>query len=113
MSDHDDVLDLDTVRELREMLGAGLTPVLAQFGVQAEELQRGIEARLRDGDLAAVRTLAHKLKGSAGAVGARALAAEAAQLERASADGQLESARARLDALPGLIARTVQALSGT
>jgi HPt (histidine-containing phosphotransfer) domain-containing protein len=110
MTDHQELLDLDTLRELREMLGAGLAPVLTQFGAQAQELLAGMEQQARSGDLPAVRTLAHKLKGSAGSVGARALAAEAAQLEKSAAAGDLVGVRAQLEQMSPLAVRTVQAL---
>jgi HPt (histidine-containing phosphotransfer) domain-containing protein len=110
MADHHDLLDRDTLRELREMLGAGLAPVLSQFGSQAHELLRAMEKQVQSGDAPAVRALAHKLKGSAGSVGARRLATEAARLEKLSAAGELDAVRAHLVSFPTLVDRTVQAL---
>ncbi len=111
MIDHYDVLDRETLRELREMLGPGLTLVLDQFGGQASGLLHSLEQKATSGDMEAVRTLAHRLKGSAGSIGARVLAAEAAQLERMAAEGDTEGVRAKLEFLPALITRTVQALA--
>lgn len=110
MSNHNELLDLDTLRELRDMLGDGLSPVLTQFGAQAQELLQLMEQRALAGDVHAIRTLAHKLKGSAGSVGARTLAADAAQLEKVAASDDLEGVRAHLETLPALVTRTVQAL---
>lgn len=110
MTEHHDVLDRDTLKELREMLGPGLTLILEQFGGQASGLLQSLEQQARSGDMPAVRTLAHRLKGSSGSLGAYVLAAEAAQLEQAAANGDAEGVRARLEHLPALITRTVQAL---
>jgi len=112
MNEQHDVLDKDTLRELRDMLGPGLTLILDQFDGQARGLLQSMEQRAQHGDLQAIRTLAHRLKGSSGSIGARVLAAEAAQLEQIAAEGDAEGVRTKLELLPGLINRTVQALGG-
>ena len=110
MSNPHELLDHDVVRELREMLGAGLDPVLAQFGQQATELVAQIQGLAMVGDTAAVRPLAHRLKGSAGSLGAKLLGAEAAQLERFAVAGDTDAVLAKIESMSVVVQHTVQAL---
>ncbi|WP_395711086.1 ATP-binding protein [Reyranella sp.] len=61
--------------------------LLDKFGLSAAESRRDIETAMAAGDLAALAAAAHRLKGSALAVGARALGDAAATLERAAKAG--------------------------
>ncbi|MFZ5781163.1 MAG: ATP-binding protein [Pseudomonadota bacterium] len=65
--------------------------LLRKFTRSAFESRRDIEAAMASGDLAALAAAAHRLKGSAAAVGARALAEAAATLERAAKAGDRAS----------------------
>jgi signal transduction histidine kinase/DNA-binding response OmpR family regulator/PAS domain-containing protein len=61
--------------------------LLRKFGLSASESGRDIETAMAAGDLAALAAAAHRLKGSALAVGARALSDAATILERAAKAG--------------------------
>jgi signal transduction histidine kinase/DNA-binding response OmpR family regulator/PAS domain-containing protein len=61
--------------------------LLRKFGLSASESGRDIETAMAAGDLAALAAAAHRLKGSALAVGARALSDAATTLERAAKAG--------------------------
>lgn len=105
-----DLLDDDVLRELRHLLGAGLDPALEQFSAQARQLLKELVVAARADDTVAVRTLAHRLKGSAGSVGARQLGAAAAALEQVALAGDSGAVRAKLDGLPAVVEATVQAM---
>ncbi len=61
--------------------------LLRKFGLTASESGRDIETAMAAGDLAALAAAAHRLRGSALAVGARALSDAATTLERAAKAG--------------------------
>jgi signal transduction histidine kinase/DNA-binding response OmpR family regulator len=61
--------------------------LLRKFGLTASESGRDIETAMAAGDLAALAAAAHRLRGSALAVGARALGDAATTLERAAKAG--------------------------
>lgn len=61
--------------------------LLLKFSESVSESRRDIEQAMTSGDLAALAVAAHRLKGSAAAVGARELSAAAAMLERAAKAG--------------------------
>jgi HPt (histidine-containing phosphotransfer) domain-containing protein len=104
------LIDDDVLRELRHLLGTGLEVVLNQFGVQARQLTRELVAAARADDTGTVRTLAHRLKGSAGTVGARRLGETAAALEQQAVAGDAVAVRVTLDALPALVEATLLAM---
>jgi CheY-like chemotaxis protein/HPt (histidine-containing phosphotransfer) domain-containing protein len=70
---------------------AAVRDLLLRFGVSATESRRDIEAAMMAGDLAALAAAAHRLRGSALAVGARALGDAATTLERAARAGDRAS----------------------
>ena len=61
--------------------------LLRKFSATAVESRRDIEAAMTAGDLPALAAAAHRLKGSALAVGARALGDAAGTLERTAKAG--------------------------
>jgi CheY-like chemotaxis protein/HPt (histidine-containing phosphotransfer) domain-containing protein len=65
--------------------------LLQKFGLTASESRRDIETAMAAGDLPALAAAAHRLKGSALAVGARALSDAATTLERAAKAGDRAS----------------------
>jgi CheY-like chemotaxis protein/HPt (histidine-containing phosphotransfer) domain-containing protein len=73
--------------------------VLRKFGLSATESRRDIETAMASGDLVALAAAAHRLKGSALAVGARALSVAATTLERAAKAGDRASCQDGLGAL--------------
>jgi CheY-like chemotaxis protein len=88
-----------------DVLGA----VLVSFAGRAPDLLAALTAALDASDAASARGEAHALKGSAGNVGADALAACAAQLEDLAAGGRLDAARAALPALAAQVPLAVAA----
>ncbi len=68
----------------------------ALFVQQTQEQLSQMQALLAAGDAEALGALTHRLKGSATALGAERLRAEAAQLEQEAAHGELGVARGRL-----------------
>jgi signal transduction histidine kinase/DNA-binding response OmpR family regulator len=65
--------------------------ILSKFGLTASESRRDIETAMAAGDLPGLAAAAHRLKGSALAVGARALGDAATTLERAARAGDRAS----------------------
>jgi HPt (histidine-containing phosphotransfer) domain-containing protein len=110
MSAKEPLLDDDVLRELREMLGAGLDPVLSSFGNQAREVLGAMETALTAGDADTLRKLAHTLKGSAGSVGAKALGTQVARVEKLASGGNMTAAAFQMELLPALVSKTVHAL---
>lgn len=71
---------------------------------------RGIEEAFQAGDAARLRSAAHALKGSAGTVGAVALAKHCGEIEAAGRAGALGEAAARVPQLVWLADRLIEAL---
>lgn len=111
MSATEPLLDADVLRELRDMLGPALDPVLQSFGGQVREVFGLMERAHAAGDASTLRTLAHKLKGSAGSVGASALGTRVARIEKLAAAGDLAAAGFQMETLPALISKTAHALN--
>lgn len=93
------------------MLGAGLDPVLSSFGVQTRQVLADMEQAITAGDVDTVRKLAHTLKGSAGAVGAKALGTQVARVEKLAAANNLAGAAFQMELLPALVSKTLHALT--
>ncbi len=73
--------------------------LLLKFGNTATDSRRDIEAAMSAGDLPALAAAAHRLKGSALAVGARTLAAAASSLESSAKAGDRAACQDRLGPL--------------
>jgi len=86
-----DVLDVDRLREILGDDGAATREFLTSVLPNMTQLCRRIEA---ERDLAALRELAHELKGTSGNVGARELAAAALALESVLKNGAAEDPHA-------------------
>jgi signal transduction histidine kinase/DNA-binding response OmpR family regulator len=78
---------------------AGRRQLLTSFSLSAVESHQQIEAAMADGDLAALAAAAHRLKGSALAIGARALSQAAELLERSAKAGDRASCQDSLGPL--------------
>ncbi len=87
------LLDAHALAELRDMIGDALTDIGRDFLAGLEGEVSRIAAA--SSDAAALRRAAHSLKGSAGNMGAVALAAQAADIEALAAQGELAAAAAR------------------
>lgn len=96
-SQDEPLLDAAALAELRDMLGDALAEIAGDFllGLQAE-VDRIVAAQQSAPEL---RRAAHSLKGSAGNMGARALAALAADVEACAARDDVAAAQLVLPAL--------------
>ncbi len=110
------LLDRAVLEGLRalSMKGSGdlFREILDLFARNGPRLVEDLGAAAAAGDAPLLRRLAHTLKGSAGNVGAVALARAAAAAERAAREGDLEGARARLSEVGDLLRRSLAALGG-
>lgn len=89
MPEDRDPLDLEMIAELRSILrDDGLRELVELYLEEAPRAQAALERALATSDLAALQTLAHRLKGAAAGVGARDVAAQAQRLERAAHEGR-------------------------
>jgi HPt (histidine-containing phosphotransfer) domain-containing protein len=112
------ILDHAVLDELRAMGGPDndlLKEVVTEFFADAPQQLHNLRAAFDAGDTGAVERVAHRLKGSALAVGARQLAALCSSVESAARDGdggrasasaegldrELQAARAALERVIG------------
>lgn len=86
-------VDTAALDELKEALGEDLAAIIDDFLRQLDGMVGVIEAATMAGNPCATAKNAHALKGSAGNVGAVALADVSAQIERLATAGDMESAR--------------------
>jgi HPt (histidine-containing phosphotransfer) domain-containing protein len=105
-----DLIDKALLAELGDMLGPRLDTVIETFVGHLSTYLGDIQQAVAAGDLTAVRAVAHKLKGGAGAIGATQLSDAAAALERAAADGVTDRVPALAATIPALAQATVAAL---
>lgn len=110
-SDSTHLLDVDALNDLKDMLAEALTEIALTFldGLDAEV--EAVATGIRTGATAA-RAAAHSLKGSAGNLGGRALAAQASAIEKAALDGDLARCQALYPTLQALADQTRVALKG-
>ncbi len=102
-------LDSAHLAEMRAAAGAEFTQLAGRFAQSSREQLAAMQAALRREDGAALRQAAHKLRGSAGALGATALAARCADIERRARASEV-IASGTLDALEALRESTCRAL---
>ena len=90
----DHLLDVDLLEELREIDPDGelLTRIVVNFLDGTPGYLAALRTLVADGDAAAVRQAAHRLRGSSGTVGALHVTARLAELEEESAEGRLDRA---------------------
>lgn len=86
--------------------------LLRKFGDTATESRRDIETAMSAGDLPALAAAAHRLKGSALAVGARALADAASTLESSAKAGDRAACQDRLGPLTVEVQRAQAEIGG-
>jgi len=106
----DDLIDKALLSELGDMLGPRLDTVIETFVGHLSTYLGDVQQAVAAGDLAAVRGVAHKLKGGAGAIGATQLSDAAAALEHAAADGVADLVPTLAARIPALAQATVAAL---
>ena len=105
-----DLIDKALLSELGDMLGPRLDTVIETFVGHLSTYLGDIQQAVATGDLPAVRGVAHKLKGGAGAIGATQLSDAAAALERAAADGVADLVPTLAAMIPALAQASVAAL---
>jgi HPt (histidine-containing phosphotransfer) domain-containing protein len=97
------VLDADALARLRELDPSGkaglVARVLNTYHQSLERFLGQLQSARSQGDLQGQRHVAHTLKSSSASVGALALAALCAELERRLRDGPPEGLDTQLDAL--------------
>ncbi len=98
----DDPIPSDLVRE-----DASFEKIVQEFVAGLGQRLESMEQALVAGDIQALRTAAHRLKGSGGGHGYAILSELAAQTERDSVSGDLEAVRRDLEELRNLISRVV------
>lgn len=103
-------LDDQLLRELHEVLGDELVDITVLFINQLDEQTADIIACHARGDLEALSALAHGLKGSAGNMGATALAKSAGSIEKLAIAADHGALEPLVSALPELVRQTIAAL---
>jgi HPt (histidine-containing phosphotransfer) domain-containing protein len=97
----DDLLNLQTVRELMDAEAKGGKPFLAalvqSFAKEARAALERMRACVRSGDSKRLALEAHRLKGSSGSIGAVRLSGECRLLERNAREGRFEALEQRID----------------
>ena len=102
---------LEQLRELEKGSGAGLVAdLVSTYLTSAEEGMLQLSAAVAAEDLEAVAAVAHRLRGSSGAVGALPLARALAELERAGSAGDIAASRAAVAEVVAQLARARPAL---
>jgi HPt (histidine-containing phosphotransfer) domain-containing protein len=97
----DELLDLETVRELLAVEAKSGKPFMAHllesFAREARAALERMRACARAGDTERLAREAHRLKGSSGSLGAARLSGECRALERTAREGKCEALEARID----------------
>jgi len=104
-------IDTAALDELKEALGEDLAAIIDEFLLQLDSMVGVIEAAMEADNPSATAKHAHALKGSAGNMGAVALADVSAQIERLAKTGDMASARqlcASLRAIAATSAKTIR-----
>ena len=105
-----DALDTAALNDLRSMLGDALAEIVHSFLDGLDNEVQAIQEALV-ADKLTLRVTAHSLKGSAGNMGARALAALASSIEKAAMDGDMRRCAELIAGLPGAAVQARQALT--
>ncbi|WP_257312706.1 Hpt domain-containing protein [Geothrix fuzhouensis] len=108
-----DLLDLTTLQNLVELDDGSFGLVLEMMGIFREDTQRRIEdilAAATRQDAEEFSRASHALKGGAGALGAKALRALAAELEALGRGGSVEAGADLRDRLESLFQASLAAL---
>lgn len=102
---------LDRLRELDPGGRAGLLArVLASYAQSLTRLLGEFGAARRNGDMQALRHIAHTLKSSSASVGALQMSAQCADIERRVRDGEQDGLEPQLDAMAAEGERMLRAL---
>lgn len=96
MKNDDNILNLETLHELREMLDDGLDEVLTEYVGDASQQLRQLHVAVEVGDVEAIGDISHSLKGSSGNLGIQGLYELCARLEQEAKSGTVGDAPASL-----------------
>lgn len=99
MTSGDNDLNLETLEELREMLEEGLDEVLEEYMGDAERQLKLLNNAVESGDLQAIGSISHSLKGSSGNLGIAGVYRQCAALEQEVKAGNVHDAAASLAAI--------------
>jgi signal transduction histidine kinase/DNA-binding response OmpR family regulator len=110
-----DLLDHAPLRQLQDLgrrLGKNtLGEVAALYLKDSRRMFQDLQSGLEAGDAESVHRVAHSLKSTSAALGARAFADQCAQLERLARERELEQATAFTKAIEDELTRVIQAVS--
>lgn len=107
-------LDDRVLQELHAVLGDDLLEIVAQFIDQLQHQSVGlVDCHASGGDPEKLASLAHAIKGSAGNMGAAALASAAARIEKLAKSEDHSEIGPIIATLPELTRQTVLALRNT
>ena len=99
-----ELIDGEQVRVLADAAGKdAVLPILDAFWQSNDELLEQLEAAIASGDADAAAKVAHALKGSAGNLGANAVAETSKQVEFAAKANDLDTAKTASSVLPSQI----------
>lgn len=112
MLSHNPIIDEDQIGGLADAAGAAaVRAIMEAFWSTTEELSAELNQAILTADQDAVKKLGHALKGSAANVGAARMADRAKAIEIAAAEGDVDAARAALQAFSSDIEETRAAIS--
>ncbi|MGM0593777.1 MAG: Hpt domain-containing protein [Pseudomonadota bacterium] len=111
MSDNADLLDMDTLDDLRTMLDDGLEELLEEYLLDSARTLEALQEAAQRGDRAELVDLAHSLKGSSGNLGIQAVYRLSEQLEQDARSGALDDPAGRVEALAQVYQQTREALA--
>jgi len=103
------LLDVFRVELVREMMGDGFADIVGAFISGLPDALTELRHSLAQGELETLGKTAHGLKGSAGNMGAIALAELAKRLEMAGKDKNVAEAQALMTQMEGEMQRTTDA----
>jgi HPt (histidine-containing phosphotransfer) domain-containing protein len=110
MTENKDLLDMDTLNDLRTMLDDGLDELLQEYLSDSQQLVQELIVAAGQGDTEKLISLAHALKGSSGNLGVSHVYHISQALEQDARDGRLEDAPARVSELQQEYQRACDAL---
>lgn len=107
------VIDAGRLTELRQTLGSQkLDRLLRMLAGELTQRPAGIRSRADAGDLPAVRSQAHSLKGAVASFGVVGVARAAKAVELAAPGAELDVALARLDSEVSTAVRSLESMLG-
>jgi len=110
MTDSPNLLDMDTLNDLRTMLDDGLDELLQEYLNDSQRLLGELVEAAAQGDMERLTSLAHALKGSSGNLGVSLVYRVSEALEQDARAGRLDDAPARVNELQQVYQRSCEAL---